>query len=596
MSITLIAILASVFSTILLLDTDQHEIRKIWSNISVPEGTSLIATGDLAGPVTVSPDGSMLAFVAIDSGKQRLWVRQLQSPTARSLPGTEGATFPFWSPDSRSIGFFANEKLYTVNVSGAPPISVCSAPAGRGGSWNQEDVIIFAPAFRSSIFGVPVTGGTPEPVTKLDESKHTTHRWPSFCPDGKHFLYLAVVHGAAQAETNAVYLASLEGGEPLIVMHGSANAQVAGKYLLFPRANSLLAAPFDGATAQMLGDPTVVATDVMYDVTTWHAGFSASSNGVLVFHTGTAGGEIQIQRRDMTGKVIDEISDPGNFGSIALSPDGNRVATDVSGADTDIWVYDVERRFRTRLTFGDAANVSPIWSPDGKYLAYANFYMSRPEKPRRICRRPASGGAEETLYTSSDEAWATDWSLDGKYLLITKGKYIGGNPSDIWVLPLSADREPFPLVKTQFDEDEARFSPDGKWVSYQSNENGRWEVFIIPFDPAQSDQSKIGEPTLAEKWQVSVNGGNDPRWSRDGKKLFFISGAETMLNQVDISVADDRIEIGTPEPLFTISQIAGIDPYDLSPDGKWIVENASLVPKTSPINLILNWDAEIKEP
>ena len=576
----------------------QADVRKVWSIISAPDETSLVATGDLGGPVVISPDGTTLAFVALGKDTQRLWVRPLNGPTARVLPGTEGATFPFWSGDSRTIGYFAKEKLYTVSAAGGPAISVCDASGGRGGTWNREGVILFSPAFRSGLFRVSPTGGKPVPVTQLDESKHTSHRWPAFCPDGKHFLYLAVAHGAAQTETNAVYLGSLDGGEPKLVMHGSANAAQVGDNLLFPRENTLQAAPFDVKTAQLLGDPIVVATEVMYDVTVWRAGFSGSDHGVLAFHTGTAGGEIQMVRRDRAGKVLGKIGDPANFGSLSLSPDGKKVATDISGVETDVWIYDVARGVRSRLTFGNAANLDPVWSPDGQSLVYASIYLARPEAAHRISRRPAMGGEEEVLYTSNEETWVTDWSSDGKYLLLSRGKYIGGNPCDIWVLPLTGERIPYPLVKTPFQETDARFSPDGKWVAYTSNEAGPGDIYIVPFNPPSEDPSatKRTDYVGGGKWQASTRGGSKASWRSDGKELFFVSGAESKITAVEISVSNNGLEIGETTPLFQVNQPAGIDPFVVSPDGEWFVVNTSNVQGSSPINLIVNWESELKKP
>jgi Tol biopolymer transport system component/tRNA A-37 threonylcarbamoyl transferase component Bud32 len=579
----------------LILQRGGREVNRVWSIVSAPDQTSLMATGDLAGPVVISPDGSTLAFVAVGADGQRIWVRPLRSSTARVLAGTDGATFPFWSGDSRSIGYFAKEKLYTVSAAGGSPISICDAEGGRGGTWNRDGVILFSPAYRSGLFRVTATGGKPVPVTQLDETKHTSHRWPAFCPDGKHFLYLAVAHGAAQTESNAVYLASLDGGEPQLVMHGSASAAQVSNSLLYLRENTLLAAPFNVKTAKLLGDPVVVATEVMYDVSVWRAGFSASDNGMLTFHTGTAGGEIQMTRRDRAGKDLGKIGDPGNFGSLSLSPDGKKVATDISGAETDVWIYDVARGVRSRLTFGNGANLSPVWSPDSQSLVYAGLYLARSNATHRICRRLAMGGDEEVLYTSNEETWVTDWSSDGKYLLLSKGKYIGGNPCDIWVLPLVGERIPFPLVKTPFLEGEARFSPDGKWVAYGSNETGSSEVYIIPFNPPSEDTSAAAEPTRGGKWQVSTQRGNKAKWREDGKELFFVSG-DSKVTAVEIVVTANGLEIGTASPLFPVDQPAGIDSFDASSDGDWFVENAGTAQRSSPINLITNWDAELTQP
>ncbi len=593
MASSLMLLLASVVIAFLYVQRGVSGARRVWSVIAAPELTPLVASGDLAGPVVISPDGSTLAFVALEKSGQRLWVRSLDGPTARPLPGTDGATFPFWSGDSRSIGYFAREKLYTVSAAGGPAISICNAPGGRGGTWNRDGVILFSPEYRSGLFRVSATGGKPVQVTTMDETKHTSHRWPAFCQDGKHFLYLAVAHGAAQTESNAVYLGSLDGGEPKLVMHGSANAVQVSEYLLFPRENTLQAALFDVATARLLGDPIVVASEVMYDVSVWRSGFSVSTQGVLAFHSGTAGGEIQLIRRDRSGKELGKIGEPGNFGSLSISPDGKRVATDISGIETDIWIYDVARGAASRFTFGNGANVSPIWSPDGQSIAYASIYLARREAMHRVSRRPAIGGDEEVLYTSNEENWVTDWSPDGNYLLLSRGKFIGGNPCDIWVLPLLGDRVPFPIATTAFLESDAKFSPDGKWIAYQSDETGNNEVYIVPFTLPSSDPPAAKTPR-GGRWQVSPRGGFKVKWRGDGKELFLVA-KDTNLTAVEISISDNGPEIGAATPLFQVNQPAGIDPFDVSSDGQWFVENASNIKGSSPINLIVNWDAELKK-
>jgi Tol biopolymer transport system component len=591
---TVLLILVCAYLTFRLFGEGETKARRVWSTISAPEETTLVAAGDLAGPVAISPDGSNLTFAAVSDGTQRLWVRPLGARTASALAGTEGATFPFWSPDSRSIGYFAKEKLYTISAGGGAPMSLCDAIGGRGGAWNRDGVIVFSPAFRSGLFRISATGGKPEPVTKLDESQHTSHRWPAFCPDGKHLLYLAVAHGTTASDSNAVYLSSLNGGEPKLVMRGSANASLVSGYLLYPRENTLLAAPFDVGEARLRGDPVVVATEVMYDGTTWRAAFSASERGELAFHRGTAGGSIQMVRRDRSGKELGKIGEPDAFGGLSISPDGKKVATDISGATTDVWVYDVARGVRSRLTFEEGAHVSPVWSPDGQYLAYAQIFFARPEAMHRVLRQPATGGGEEVLHSSGEETWATDWSADGKYLLLCKGKYIGGKPSDIWVMPLEGERTPFPLLKTPFIETDGRFSPDGKWVAYSSDESGAQEIYIIPFDPRQSDGASAVVPR-GGKWQVSARGGFKPKWRADGKELYFADTREGQLVAVEITVTPQGLEIGTPTHLFPVSQPAGIDPFDVSADGEWFVENASTAQASAPINLIVNWDVEIEK-
>jgi len=585
---TLLLLASSLCFALLYFRSDHRESQMVWSSIPAPDGTSFVGTGDLAGPVAVSPDGTALAFAASGTdGEQRIWVRPLASPTARVLPGTEGATFPFWSGDGRSLGFFTREKLYTVSAIGGPVMTLCNAPFGRGGTWNRDGIILFSPDFRAPIHQVSATGGTATPVTRLDETKHTTHRWPAFCPDGKHFLYLAVAHGAAETEDNAVFLGSLDGGESRLVMRGSANAAYAADHLLFLRDNTLMATPFDLKAGRLTGEPAIIPGGVLYDLTVWKANFSISDTGILAFHGGSGGG-MRMVRFDRSGKELGSIGQEEDLYGSSLSPDGKKVAAVIQGFSTDIWVYEIGRGARSRLTFEDGSNVTPAWSPDGRYVAYATVYLSQPEKEHRIGRRPAMGGDEEVLFTSSEEVWVTDWSVDGNYLLFSKGKYLGGNPSDIWVLPLNGERKPFPFLKTPFAEDQAKFSPDGKWIAFMSNESGRNEIYVSPFNPSAEEAASMGGSVRGGKWQVSTGGGFNPEWPGNGRELFYTALGGT-LTVAEITSSDDQIEIGTVSPLFNTNVPSGIDPFDASADGQWFVVNTNPSRSTAPITLITNW-------
>lgn len=569
----------------------------VWSQIPAPDDTRLVPSGDLAGPVVVSPDGSSLAFVAASSDRvQRIWVRPLNGPTARMLPETDGASFPFWSGDSRHLGFFAREKLYTVTISGGPAVPVCAAPFGRGGTWNRSGTILFSPDFRAPIYRVSATGGTPVPVTTLDPAKHTTHRWPSFCPDGEHFLYLAVAHGMAHAESNAVFLGSLDGAEPRLVMHGSANAACAAEQLLFLRGNALMAAPFDLTSARLLGEPAIIATNVLYDLTVWKANFSVSDTSVLTFHSGALS-TIGLARMDRNGRDLGTVGEGEFVFAHSISPDGKKLAAVVQDSSTDIWIYDVIRGNRSRLTFGKdregGASVAPVWSPDGQMIAYAVVHLAQPERKHRIFRRRATGGDEELLYTSDEEIWPSDWSPDGSYLLFSQGKYLGGDPSDIWILPLLGDRTPIPFLKTSFIEDKAKFSPDGRWVAFASTESGRHEVYVAPVnlnaDDGQAESIRRG------KWQISLTGGTDPYWSVDGKELYYaaLGGAITA---VEVNLTETGVEVGAFNSLFTADIPAGITAFVPAPDGQWFIVNKFKGQQSAPITLITNWPGLIKKP
>ncbi len=596
---TLVLVAGALLSVVLRSGaTDQPNLPVLWSEVPAPVGTRLVPSGDLGGPVVISPDGTKLAFVATDAdGAQRIWVRALHGPTAHVLTETDGASFPFWSGNSRSLGYFAREKLYTVAASGGPAVPICAAPFGRGGTWNRAGTILFSPDFRAPIHRVSATGGTSVPITALDPMKHTTHRWPAFCPDGEHFLYLAVAHGAAHAEDNAVFLASLDGHAPHRVMHGSANAIMAADHLLFQRGNALMAAPFDVKTAQLHGEPSVIAASVLYDLTVWKANFSVSDTFILAFHSGALS-TLRMARIDRSGNDLGTVGEGEFVFGVSLSPDGKMLATVVQDHSTDIWIYDVMRGVRSRLTFGKdregGASVTPVWSPDGRMIAYAVVHLAEPAKKHRICRRLAIGGEEEeVLYTFDEEVWVSDWSPDGNYLLFSQGKYLGGDPSDIWILPLTGDRKPRPFLKTPSAEDKARLSPDGRWVAFQSNESGRNEVYIAPMsldsDGTHPEYGRKG------KWQISTAGGFAPRWRNDGKELYY-SGLGGSITAVEVSLTELGVEIGPDTPLFPADIPAGVSPFVAAPDGQWFIINMSKGQHSTPITVIANWPGLIKKP
>jgi eukaryotic-like serine/threonine-protein kinase len=557
--------------------------RVVRSLIAPEENTFPILTGDFAGPPVLAPDGTAMAFAAArEQGAVLLWVRPLNALHARALAGTEGATFPFWSADSRSLGFFTGGKLKTVPVEGGTPSDVCDASAGRGGTWSANGIIVFAPDFQSALMQVPASGGTPKPVTVMDASKYDSHRWPQFLPDGNHFLYLAVSHAGPRDPNTGVYFAALDGKENRLVMRGLTNVVYAAGRLLFLRDAALMAQPFDPRTGALEGVAERLAEDVLVDGTVWRAQFDASSSGLLAY---ASGGLMPWQAMwyDRAGKELSAAGEKvSNLLAVRLSPDGARLATEAGGTQSDIWIYDRKRQVNTRLTFAAGASSSPVWSPDGQWIAYVGIRGGK----NNLYRKPANGVGEEELLLEGDRTNRNplDWSPDGKSLLFGVGDL--SSTGKIWLLPLAGDRKPVPVMQSTFETLSAKFSPDGHWLAYSSNESGRQEVYVMPFGGGTG------------KWQVSGTGGVQPMWGRDGKELFYWS-ADNSLMSVPITLKPGIAEVAAAHPLFRFNNPVGIlgivSPYDVTADGQRFVLITMPQQASKPITLVTNWTAELKK-
>ena len=434
-----------------------------------------------------------------------LWVQSLDSTEARKLEGTQSPYDPFWSPDGRDIAFFARGKLWRIALTGGPPRIICDVPDGRGGTWNRDDVIVFARDGAGSLYRVPAAGGTPEPVTALDESRQEIGHWrPHFLPDGRRFLYLVQSRDSTHG---GIYAGGLDGRTPERVAAIDAAVTFAPPgFLLFVRERTLMAQPIDADRLRTTGDPFPIARDVEY-VPTWGAeGFSISQTGILAYQAGS-----RVMRRlvwfDRSGKELGVLSAPGEWGMPHISPDGKQVAVsqiDPQTRNGSLWLIDIARGNTSRLTFGTHQETSPVWSPDGGRIAFS----SNREGSNQISQRLLIGGRSEELLVKPDlYAEPDDWSRDGRFLVY--GTY--GLNTDLWLLPLSEDRKPIALATTPFNEQDARFSPDGEWVTYESDESGRMEVYVQRVPPT------------GEKWQVSTSGGENPRWARSTRELFYES-------------------------------------------------------------------------
>jgi serine/threonine protein kinase/WD40 repeat protein len=567
----LLAIALGVLAGLLL--HPQPPVETLRTVINAPDKTSLNLTGDAAGPPVISPDGQSIAFTATDANaKTALYVRPLNSLDAQIMPETDGAVFPFWSPDSHSIGFFAEGKIKTIDLTTGSVVPVCDASLGRGGAWFADGQIVFSPVASAPLFRVPATGGTPTQITKVDQVEFTSNRWPFILPDGKHFLYLALHHDPAKAANNTVYFASIDGTENRALFRSQSNAIFAGGYVLYARGDQLMAQPFDPSKGTLSDQPRSLAKGVINDFATWHMDASASSNGLLVFGSGGTG-SVQLVWMDRATKqttiVLDKLTD---LQSALLSPQGDRVALQIDTGVNDVWVLDLARGVRTRLTFGPVANVSPVWSPDGKWIAY----VSARNGQYSLCRKPSDGsGAEEILYTQDRQFSASDWSRDGKFIAFTtRAADAHGETS---LLPLDGDRKPRPLLARG---SLGTFSPDGRWFAYQSIESGTLEVYVT----ALAGQGK---------WQVSPNGGQAPRWSRDGKELFYFNGTLSLF-AVPVKDTGGALQFGAAETLVSHWTTTGVITYDISPDSKRLLFQNVSQHVSQSVTVVTNFTAALK--
>jgi Tol biopolymer transport system component len=545
--------------------------------IDPPEKTTLNLTGDSAGPPVLSPDGASIAFAATGAdGKIALWVRPTNALEARALPGTAGAIFPFWSPDSHSLGFFAEGKLKTIDLSGGSAQVVCDAVLGRGAAWGPEDVILFSAGPTSPLMRVSASGGTPIPMTTLDAAQHTSHRWPFFLPDGKHFLYLALNHDPTKSASDMLYYASLDGRENRPLLRSQSNAIYADGFLLFGRGDQLMAQAFDPASGKLGGGPQTVVAGVMNDSSTWHVDASAAADGLLIFASG-ASGDVQLVWVDRATKQISPIADKLTDLQVAvISPQGDRVAMQINAGATDIWMLDLARGVRTRLTFGPVANTMPIWSPDGVWVAY----VSPRDGHFNLYRKHSDGsGVEELLLSDERPVQPCDWSRDGQFLLYSRPISGIGPLRQTWSLPLEGDRKPSLVLERGGS---AKISPDGRWLAYQSGESGVVQVYVVAFGGGNG------------KWQVSSNGGTLPHWSRDGKELYYLDPTFSLF-AVPVKAPGGALQLGTPQTLLSNWTIPSVPLYDISPDGKKILLDRVPEQVSQSVTVVTNFAAGLKK-
>jgi Tol biopolymer transport system component len=546
---------------------------------NVPEPGTFARVGPVGSvPVAVSPDGRRIALVVVNAeGRSQIWVRSLNAPAAQALPGTEGASSPFWSPDGRFLGFFADGKLKKIDTAGGPPLTLCDVD-GNGGTWSRNGVIVLNPQGRGSLQKVSAAGGALTNATELGQGESDQVQ-PFFLPDGRHFVYTA----ATGTPARPVYLASLDSAERKLLFNAdSAEVIFSQDHLLFLRESALMAQPFDLRGLELTGDAFPIAEEIQVTTGTNPYGFfSASENGVLAYRTGDVATGSQLTWFDRSGKQIATLGERALQDDLALSPDGKQASVsilDQTRRDRDIWVYDVARGIRTRFTSDPADEWMSVWSPDGGRLVF----NSRRKGPLNLYQKSSGGtGAEQALLEDDLNKFPYSWSSDGRLLLYNTNRGTAGTGADILTLPISGGGKPSPFLTTQFNENYGQFSLDGRWVAYVSEESGRREIYVAPF------------PSADMKLQISAAGGDWPRWRRDGREIFYLA-PDNNLMAAALSSSGSRLEVVSVRSLFETRRAGLRYAYEVSPDGQRFLINT--VPEgtaSAPITVVVNWAEDL---
>jgi len=547
--------------------------------IGPPEGGRFVF-GVNAGGIAISPDGKTLAYVAAVHGKTALWVRPLDGADARTFAGTDAAERPFWSPDGKSIGFFAGRKLWRVDVEGGLPVPICDAPGfDRAGAWSSDGRILLSMVWQG-LLQVPASGGTPTPLTTLNTALgETTHRWPQALP-GNRFLYWA--QGNTE-EQSGIYASSLvEPAQRVRLTTSSGQGIYAAGHLLWMRGDTLVAPEFDIETLNLSGQPHPIASPISSRGITGQMNLTAAA-GILLYYAGRSFS--QLRWLDRAGKPRGLVGEPRDYNMFRLSSDGRRIAASILGEKfraSDLWLMDESGTRVNRLTFDPGANWWPIWSPDDRWMIFAAG------DPMKLIRKEASGaGVEQPLNLSSNGQHPTDWSRDGRFILYYQ--VAADTQRDLWTLPVTPEGkpagEPRVYLRTRFNELSGHFSPEAKprWVAYTSDESGRSEVYVQAF------------PEAGSKGQISTGGGRSPVWCARGDELFYLT-PDNKLMAVAVKLGADSVKAGVPHELFTLPVSEGtIGPYDVAPDGQSFLVATEPSQAAQPLSVIVNWLGVVKK-
>jgi Tol biopolymer transport system component len=536
----------------------------------------------------VSADGTHIVFPVWDGHGKRLWLRAInETGEGKVLPGTEDGSLPFWSPDGRSVGFFADAKLKRIDIEGNLVQVLCDVPTPRGGTWSQDGIILFTPSQATAIYQIPANGGTAKQVTELNATRgEQSHRWPVFLADGKHFLFF--VRSEQHPEIAGIYAGSLDSKDyHLVVKATMGHAFEARGTLVYVHDGAVVTQRFDEEKLTTAGEPVTLPDRVAFNPNNSSALFSVSPAGVMVYYPATPGGALTLAWYDRDGKR--DSLDSGNFlQSMTLSPDGSQVVVSIlnsNGMGSDLWNLDLARGTKIRLTSGPGIKTAPVWQPDGQFVLFSAGFTGSPAQINRI-KGDGSGTSEIVL--KSDDSVDSPRSVcrEGNYLAFTRYPVVPAlERAAVWILPLTVDRKPFPLIHSQFGNFLPAFSPDCKWVAYVSIETGQREVYVTHF------------PDASRRYRVSTQGGTLPHWRGDGRELFY--AWRNSILAVSVDEKPDSISLGTPHTIISAANYAAGAPvnfYDVTANGQRFLMTEANSPKgIVPLTLVTNWDAALKK-
>jgi serine/threonine protein kinase len=554
------------------------------SMLPPPENSQFISVGTHAGPAVLSPDGRHVAFLATTpDGRLRLWIQSLDSLVTHPLNGTEGASYPFWSPGSDRLGFFADRKLKTITLVTGAVATLVDAGYGAGGTWNRDDTIVFAPGLNQGLLRVTAGSSSTTPASVLaPERGDTTHRWPAFLPDGRHFLFTV---GQAKPGRWMIRAGSLDSDQTQDVIEGDSNALYANGALIFTRSGTLLAQPIDEGTLRAFGNPTQLAENVLHDVVLGRAVFSTSETGSLVYQVGSAVSGSRLMWVNRSGKELGVVEDACFCIWPRLSPDERRMAVAITNARTgssDIWTYELGVPSKSQLTFEDALEANPEWTPGGDRIVFTSTRRSIRDVHWMDSR---GGGPQESLWETDGNKTVSSISLEGVIVAVSSRPNEPGSlqTHDLWLRPWTGDRAPRALVTGPSNEIFGQISPDRRWFLYQSNQSGRPEIYVTSF------------PALQGKRQISDEGGILPRWSRDGKEIFYLTHDHSTLFAAGVATEGDTLQVKGRERLFSNPFVAGRGyPYDVSPDKNRFLIVTSPGATSTPLTFVVDWPSLLK--